>query len=145
MTTVLQIVNGAAEKLGVKTAESALESGDFQVIVDEMNDMLTEWSDNGLTPAFKEVTEVDDIVDVDRNAVSAIKNNLAIRIAPSFQRVVQPSLALIASNSLQALEASVVFIGEVAYPDTLPTGSGNNCSDRFTNDRFFTQNKTENF
>lgn len=145
MTTVLQIVNGSAEKLGVKSAESALEAGDFQVIVDEMNDMLTEWADNGLTPAFKEVTESDDIVDVDRNAVSAIKNNLAIRIAPSFQRVVQPSLALIASTSLQTLEASVIFIGQVALPDTLPSGSGNDCSNIFSNDRFFPQNKKVNF
>ena len=145
MTTVLQIVNGSAEKLGVKSAESALEAGDFQVIVDEMNDMLTEWADNGLTPAFKEVTESDDTVDVDRNAVSAIKNNLAIRIAPSFQRVVQPSLALIAANSLQTLEASVIFIGEVALPDTLPSGSGNDCSNIFSNDRFFPQNKKVNF
>ena len=145
MTTVLQIVNGSAEKLGVKSAESALEAGDFQVIVDEMNDMLTEWADNGLTPAFKEVTESDNIVDVDRNAVSAIKNNLAIRIAPSFQRVVQPSLALIAANSLQTLEASVIFIGEVALPDTLPSGSGNDCSNIFSNDRFFPQNKKVNF
>jgi hypothetical protein len=145
MTTALQIVNGAAEKLGVKTAESALESGDFQVILDEMNDMLAQWADTGLTPAFKRVSNSTDTVDVDDNAVGAIKNNLAIQIAPSFQRNIQQSLAMIAAKSLQALEASVVYIGAVAYPDTLPTGSGNECSNIFTNDRFFTQNKTENF
>ena len=145
MTTVLQIVNGAAEKLGIKTAEIALEAGDFQVILNEMNDLLTEWSDLGLTPAFKEVSETTDTVDVDRNAVSAIKNNLAIRIAPTFQKVVQQSLALIASDSLRALETSTVFIGQVAYPDTLPTGSGNECSNDAIDRRFFTQNTTENF
>ena len=145
MTTVLQIVDGAAEKIGVKESESALEPGDFQVIVNEMNDLLTEWSDSGLTPAFKEVTESTETVDVDRNAVSAIKNALAIRIAPSFERIVTQALAKIASESLQRLQASTVFIGEVAYPDTLPTGSGNECSGSFQNDRFFSQNKKENF
>lgn len=145
MTTVLDIVDGAAEKLGVKTAESALESGDFQVIVNEMNDLLTQWADDGLTPAFKEVTESTDTVDVDRNAVSAIKNALAIQIAPSFQRNVTQALAKIAAESLQRLQASSVFIGAVAYPDTLPTGSGNECSGRFLNDRFFPSNKKENF
>jgi hypothetical protein len=145
MTTVLQIVNGAAEKLGVKTAESALEPGDFQVILDEMNDMLAQWADTGLTPAFKRVSNSTDTVDVDDNAISAIKNNLAINIAPSFQRNIQQSLAMIAAKSLQALEASVVFIGEVAYPDTLPTGSGNDCGDTALNRRFFTQNSKECF
>ncbi|MBL4869827.1 MAG: hypothetical protein JKX72_02610 [Robiginitomaculum sp.] len=145
MTIVLQIVNGAAEKLGVKSAESALEPGDFQVIVDEMNDMLTEWADIGLTPAFVEVLNSTDTVNVDRNAVSAIKSNLAIRIAPSFQRGVQRELAVAAAATLQALEASEIFIGEVALPDTLPSGSGNDCSNVFSNDRFFPQNKKVNF
>lgn len=145
MTTVLQVVNGAAEKVSVKESEVTLEPEDFQIIVDEMNDMLAEWSDIGLTPAFKEVTESDDIVDVDRNAVSAIKNNLAIRIAPSFEKIVTSALAKIADSSLRRLEASTNFLGEVAFPDTLPTGSGNDCSNTFSNDRFFDQNKTENF
>lgn len=145
MTTVLDIVNGSAEKLGVKTAESALEAGDFQVILNELNDMLSIWADRGLTPAFKEVANATDIVDIDRNAVSAAKNNLAIQIAPSFQRVVQPSLALIASTTLQQLETSTDFIGEIAYPDTLPTGSGNDCADVAIDRRFFKQNNRESF
>lgn len=145
MTTVLQIVDGAAEKLGVKTAESALEAGDFQVIVDEMNDLLSEWSDIGLTPAFKEVTESTDTVDVDRNTVSAIKNALAVRMAPTFQRVITPALAEIARDSLARLEASTDFIGEIAYPDTLPTGSGNDCADVSVDRRFFKQNNKETF
>ena len=145
MTTVLQIVEGAAEKIGVKEAESDLEAADFQVIVNEMNDMLAIWSDKGLTPAFKEVTESTDTVDVDRNAVSAIKNALAIQIAPSFERIVTQALAKIAASSLADLEASTDFIGEIAYPDTLPTGSGNDCGDVAIDRRFFTQNKKETF
>jgi len=145
MITVLDIVNGSAEKLGVKSAESALEAGDFQVILNELNDMLSIWADRGLTPAFKVVTDSTDVVDIELSAVSAVKNNLAIQIAPTFQRVVQPSLALIASTTLQQLEASTDFIGEIAYPDTLPTGSGNDCADVAVDRRFFTQNKKETF
>ena len=145
MTTVLEIVNGAAEKLGVKTAESALEASDFQLIVNEMNDLLSVWADKGLTPAFKEVTASTDTVDVDRNAVSAIKSALAIQIAPSFERIVTQALAMIARQSLADLEISTDFIGEIAYPDTLPTGSGNDCGDTAIDRRFFTQNKKETF
>lgn len=145
MTTATQIINGAAEHIGVKRAELALQPGDFQVILDNMNDMLTEWADLGLTPAYQEVFNGDDVVAVDRNAVSAVKSNLAILIAPSFQKVVTQALGIIARTTLSKLETSVVFIGEVAYPDTLPTGSGNDCQDSFRDDRFFPTNKKENF
>jgi len=142
MTTALQIINGATEKIGVKTAESNLEAGDFQSVLDEMNDMLSEWADSGLTPAFVTVSNSTDTVAIDRNAVGAAKSNLAIRIAPTFQRVITPSLAQSASDMLSKLETSVVNIGTVAYPDSMPTGSGNDC---LTDTRFFDQNKIENF
>ena len=145
MTTVKQIVDGAAEHIGVKTAEIPLQPDDFQVILNNMNDMLSEWADIGLTPAFQEVSDSTDIVSIDRNAVSAVKSNLAILIAPSFQKIVTPALAAISESTLTRLRASVVHIGQVAYPDTLPTGSGNDCQDSFRDDRFFPTNKTENF
>jgi len=145
MTTALQIINGATEKLGVKTAESPLEAADFQVTLDEMNDMLSEWADAGLTPSFIEVSNGSDVVNVDRNAVGAVKDALALRIAPSFQRLVTPMLAAMARLSMTRLEASTDFIGEVEYPDTMPTGSGNDCSNTAINRRFFKQNKKETF
>ena len=40
MTTALQICESAAEEIGVKTAEIALEDADFQVLFSRMNDML---------------------------------------------------------------------------------------------------------
>jgi len=145
MTTARQVVDGAAEEIEVKTAEIALESSDAQAIFNRMNDMLTEWSDIGLTPAFKEVFNLDDTINVDRNAVSAIKFALAIRCASIFQKGVSQSLALSASDSLQRLEASTAYIGPVAYPDTLPIGSGNECGDYFNDNRFFPENQKGNF
>lgn len=145
MTTVLQIVNGAAEELGVKEAESALEAADFQSILNRLNDLGTEWADIGLTPAFKEVFNSTDLVDIDRNAVSAFKLNLALRIAPSFERIITQALATNALTTLQTLQASSIFIGKVAFPDTLPIGSGNECSEDIFDRRFFEENRKENF
>lgn len=144
MTTALQIINGATEEIGVKTAESALEPGDFQFTLDRMNDMLTEWADTGLTPAFVEVSNSTDTVAIERNAVGAVKYALAMRIAPAFQKPITQALVLLAGTTMAALETSAVYIGEVAYPDTLPTGSGNDCGGTFR-DRFFDQNKKVNF
>ena len=139
------MAEGAAAKIGVKTAETELEAEDYQEILDEMNDLGTEWADIGLTPAYIEVSNTTDILGLDRNAEGAFKNALAIRIAPTFERIVTPALAANAESTLNRLRASELFIGEVAYPDTLPTGSGNDCADSFLDDRFFDQNQTENF
>ena len=143
MATALQIVSAAAEKLGVKTAEIPLEADDFRVFLEELNDMLMEWSDTGITPTFLELTDRGDTVEIDRDAVGAVKANLAVRLASTFGRVVTPALAASAMDTKNRLLASAINIGEVAYPDSLPTGSGNTCSQY--DERFFPANKTENF
>jgi hypothetical protein len=145
MTTVLQIVNGAAIKATIKTAEIDLEAFEFQQILDEMNDLLSEWADSGLTPAFVEVSNSTDSVNIDRNAVSAVKNALAIRIAPQFNKPITQGMVLNANDSKSRLEASQIYIGEVAYPDSLPTGSGNECARTEIERRFYTPNKKDNF
>lgn len=145
MTTVRQIADGAAEELGVKTAEIALESPDYQKILNRLNDLGTEWADIGLTPAFQEVANDTDVVAIDRNAIAAFKYTLAIRCAPTFQRAVTPALAENAQTTLTTLRASVSHIGPVDYPDTLPTGSGNDCGQSFNTQRFFEANEQENF
>ena len=145
MTTVLQIVNGAAIKATIKTAEIDLEAFEFQQILDDMNDMLSEWADIGLTPAFARVSNSTDTVNISDNAVGAVKDALAIRIAPSFSKPLTQGMVLNANTSRSRLEASQIFIGEVAFPDTLPTGSGNDCNNASIDRRFFTQNKQGNF
>lgn len=145
MTTARQIVEGAAEELGVKTAEVTLEPDDAQVIFNRMNDLLVELADTGITPAFTVVADLDDEVNIDRNADGAIKFALAIRCATAFKKVVTRDLRDNAKTSMEALERSVVHIGEVAFPDTLPKGAGNDCGDTFRDDRFFDTNKKVNF
>ena len=144
MTTAQQIVDGAAEELGVKTAEIALEAADYKAIFDRMNDMLAEWSYKGLTPAFEPVVNSTDEVKVDRYAVGAIKYALAIRCASAFQRPVSQALLGMANEALENLRAANIFTGKTAYPDSLPLGSGNRSCD-FDDERFFPTNQTENF
>ena len=145
MTTALQIVEAAAEEIGVKTAEIPLESADAQAIFRRMNKLLVVWADDGLTPAFVEVADLDDDVNIDRVAVSAVEYALAMRIAVPFQKIITPDLRALARDAVGDLERSVITIGEVAYPDTLPTGSGNDCGSTFRRDRFFSTKKKVNF
>lgn len=145
MATALEICSSAAEEIGVKTAEIALENADFQTFFSRMNDMLLEWADNGLTPEFQEVFNGADEVNIQPNARAAVKLNLALRSAPAFQKPITADLAALAGSALDRLYVSTDFIGEVAYPDTLPLGSGNQCAGDGVDQRFFTTGKTENF
>ena len=145
MVTMREVVEDAAEEIGAKTAEIPLEDDELQSGLRRCNDMLTEWDDIGIISGYNPVSNGDDVLEVDRNAVAAIKYNLAIRMAPSFRKVVSAALGQIASSTLSRLEASGAFIGQVAYPDSLPMGSGNECPGLDTDRRFFDANKIENF
>lgn len=142
---MLTIVEDAFEEIGVKTAEIPLTNDELQSGIRRCNDMLTEWNDIGIITGYSEVINGDDTVNIERNAIGAVKYNLAIRLAPSFQKVVTAALAAVGSGTLEVLVASHANIGEIAYPDTLPLGSGNRCASSDTDYRFFPVNKTDNF
>ena len=145
MTTMREVVEDAFEEIGVKTAEVALTDDELQSGIRRCNDMLTEWDDIGIIVGYTPVLNGDDEIKVDRSAVRAIKKNLAIDLAPSYQKVIGNVLAAVASGTLEVLMASSANIGEVAYPDSLPLGSGNQCSSNDTDRRFFPNNDTDNF
>lgn len=142
---MLVIVEDAFEEIGVKTAEVPLTDDELQSGIRRCNDMLTEWDDIGIITGYTEVLNGDDVVNVDRNAIAAVKYNLAIRLAPSYQKAVGAALAALASGTVEVLMASSTDLSNIAYPDTLPLGSGNRCPDSDTDRRFFPNNKTDNF
>ena len=145
MTTMLEIVDAAFEEIGVKTAEVALTGDELQSGIRRCNDMLLQWDDIGIIVGYTEVLNGDDVVNVERSAEGAVKYNLAIRLAPSYQKLITPVLAAIASGTLDVLMASNTDLSNIAYPDTLPLGSGNQCANNDINRRFFPNNKTDNF
>lgn len=144
--TAGQIIDAAAEEIGVKTAESDLEAEDYKIILNRLNDLGEEWADANITPTFVHVVNNSDLVQIDNNARAAFKLELAIRIAPAFQRVVTPDLRESARQSYNRLSASIYKQIKVKYPDSLPIGSGNECpSDNIINDRFFPEFERDNF
>lgn len=145
MTTMREVIQDAFEEIGVKTAEVELTGDELQSGIRRCNDMLLEWDDIGIITGYNEVLNGDDTIEVDRSAISAVKYNLAIRLAPSYQKVISAALASLASETMGALLTSNNYIGEVEYPDSLPLGSGNHCSSDSTYSRFFPAGKKENF
>lgn len=140
-----EVVQDAFEEIGVKTAEVSLTGDELQSGIRRCNDMLTEWDDIGIIVGYNEVLNGDDTINVERSAISAVKYSLAIRLAPSYQKVVSAALASLAGGTMDVLLASSSYIGEVELPDTMPIGSGNECSASDIDRRFFPNNKRDNF
>ena len=145
MTTMLEVVNDAFEEIDVKVAEQDLQSDELQAGIRRCNDLLSSWDDIGFIVGYTPVLNGHDDLGIEASAVRAIKANLAVKLAPSFQKPVTIDLRLEASESLDLMINANIFIGNVEFPDTLPLGSGNQGCDFDTDRRFFNNNKGENF
>lgn len=145
MTTMREVVEDAMEDITVKKAEVALTNDELQSGIRRLNDMLAQWNELGIIVGYNPVTNGDDTLELEPAAIAAVKAKLAIKLAPSYSKPITAALAENASEAMTMLAIANSNIGEIAYPDTLPIGSGNECSDYGTYDRFFNQNKTSNF
>jgi len=143
MATLREVVEDAFEEITVKTAEVALTDSELQSGIRRLNDMLAQWVELSIITSYNETAEPDDDIELEKAAVAAAKANLAIKLAPSYSKPITNALNMNAENSFQMLLIANSHIGEIAYPDTLPIGSGNHCDDEYS--RFFDANKTDNF
>ena len=145
MITMRELVQDSFEEIGVKKAEVDLTDDELQSGIRRANDLLVSWDAIGYIVGYNPVFNGDYTLELEPAAISAVKYNLATRLAPSYHKQVTIELATIASDSFNILINQNIFIGEVAYPDTLPLGSGNRGCNSDTDARFFNGNDKENF
>ena len=91
-TTVLDIVTGALKLLEVNVAESAITSAEGVDGLTALNDMMNEWSVDGIDIGYETLNDVSDEVFVTLGSIGAIKSNLAVYIAPEYGRIVTEEL-----------------------------------------------------
>lgn len=145
MTTMREVVQDAMEDIGVKAAEISLTPDELQSGIRRLNDMLAQWDQLGIIVGYNPVTNGDDVLELDPAAIAAAKAKLAIKLAPSYSKVITPGLVENARESMDMLEIMNSHIGEIAYPDSLPLGSGNSCGGTYVDQVFFNANKKSNF
>jgi len=136
MTTGRDVVNGAFSHLGIPNVSSEeLSDG-----LEKMNDMLAAWEPIkklGFSPLSNAAHELR----VPRYAIAAIKAYLAIVLASGMGKPVSAELALVAKNTNDDLLNATVNL-DVAFPSTLPMGSGNTSR---SDAEFFPENTPGNF
>lgn len=144
--TASYIITRALTRLGIRASETSLESDEVQDGLYLLNDMLSSWTEAGYNLGFSPVAGITDEVRIPRGAVAATIDALAIMLAPEYSRPISPALVLAAKLSFDNMLKSIVFIGDVDFPSTLPRGSGNECSpDNYIDDTFFPEKDKRNF
>lgn len=143
MATASDVVNRALTKAGIRADESTVTASQMNDGTDALNDMLISWENSGILLGFQPVSNSADEIRVPRHALAAIKSNLAVFLAGEYGRPANAILLAEAISTKDDLLTSLVQVGDVEYPSTLPQGSGNHYYDDDL--RLFPESKNENF
>ena len=140
MSTGLDFITDALEELGWKAAERPIESEDGKVALKKFNGMMTAWEGSGILLGFTPIFDLADTVRIPKWAEDAVKVNLAGKLAAPFKMPITTELAASIRGANELLARTLVKSIDVAYPDTLPMGSGNQCYDE---DEIFAPSNSE--
>lgn len=95
----------------------------------DLEDMMAEWEGDGVVTAFRftgspepQPSEESGLPDL---FVSAVANNLAIRMMIDNQRPVSEEIKLLAYNGLQMVKSHNVTVPELNRRNDMPRGTGN--------------------
>lgn len=143
MTTYADIVTESLDELGYQAAETPVEATDMKKGFKKLNDMLSEWLESGLIVAAPGENS-SDTIRIQRGAVNGVVMNLAGRLSAPFRKPLTNELVASIKAANQNMLRIIVKPIDVDYPDTLPMGSGNRCSDD-DDDIFYPSNQKPNF
>lgn len=145
MATAADIIKGALRKLQVIASETPIEDDEIADGLEDLNDWGSSQEVGFLALGFCPLENTADEVNIPREAVGYFKDNLAIYIAGQYGTPIPQSTVISAEKTM--IEVLNAFQGpiNVQFPDTLPVGSGNECDLIDQDQRFFNQNRPENF
>ena len=135
MATASDIAGAALRKLGIRSSETPIEA-------DEMADALETLNDMGEAHSwFQAVADSSTELNIQRRAIGPLKSLLAEKLAPEYTAAsITPNL----QNEFNEAWRTIYMITNgdlnVAFPNTLPVGSGNQgCNSYLLENRFFNE------
>lgn len=128
--TKKEFIVAAYEEIGLASYVFDLQSEDLQMALRRLDSMMAQWNAAGIrlgypipsSPSGSSLTEDTDVPD---SANEAIITNLAIKIAPSFGRMVAPETKITAAIGYHRLLARAAMPTQQKMPSTMPAGAGN--------------------
>jgi len=125
MTTGTEVIHDALQHILVQSDEQEYQPSEYQAGLRGLNEMMLEFDISGLALGFTLLVNVTDTVTVPAGLISAIKSNLAVRLAPQFDKSVTLGLATLANSGMKAIRRYAVVQRPTRLPSTMPIGSGN--------------------
>lgn len=134
--TAQQVIEDAYDDIEVKPAETDLTDAEYASGLRRLNRLGTVFAAGGLNFGYTKLTDITQELTIPDWAEDLFVTYLAIRSAPSFGKTISQEVASAALASLNAAQRQLVIIPEAYFPNTLPTGAGNNADGNGEN--FFT-------
>lgn len=131
MKTAEYYIKRALQLILVQASEQPIQSPEAKDTINALNDMMLEYEDTGLPLGFTEVSDLGDDVTIPDYARRMVIYNLAVNVADEYDAILKPGTTTIAQNALTAVERVVISQPISIYPDTLPTGAGNDCGGNY--------------
>lgn len=138
--TKQQLIEQAFSEIGLAPYVFDASAEQYQDALRLLDSMMSQWDGKGirlrypvsLSPSDSVLSDASNIPDW---AVEAVYTNLAIKLAPSYGKVVSPETRQTAKKSYDLLLLRMVKPNQMQLPGTMPAGAGNKIW-RLTNDPF---------
>lgn len=130
MWTKRQLIEQAFAEIGLATDAFNVAPEHMQRALNSLDAMMGTWNAKGIRlgyalPSGPDASNIDADSGLPDGATEAAFLNLALRIAPSFGKTVQPSTQKSADEAYRALLLHAAQPSQQQLPNTLPRGAGN--------------------
>lgn len=125
MTSTSEIVTDALGLILADEADIGIEPNEFSQSVRILNDFAAEQFHLGVDFGYRPVVTSGDLITSPKSVNLALKQNLAVLIAPIFGAPVDADLRINAKESLKSLKALFLKNITSSFPPNMPMGSGN--------------------
>lgn len=123
--TASTVIRDALQEILVQASEQPIESNEANDAIRLLNRMMAAWEADGIDLSYTPIDSLADTITVVDGALDGIVLNLAVKLAPQYDRPVSQGLYLNAKNAMDAIRKIAVTVTPSIFPATLPLGSGN--------------------
>lgn len=131
--TKRQLVEAAMAEIGLASYAFDLMPEQRELALRRLDSMMAEWNTRGLRlgypiPSNPADSDIDSNSNIPDAAWEAVITNLALRVAPSYGKMVNPETKVTARHSLNTILARASMPPEMKLP-AMPSGAGNKTID----------------
>ncbi len=127
--TASDIIKSSLFEIGAADSESPAGPDENSDSIRYLNRMMAKFAVQGINLGYTVVSSLADIITVPDGAIDGIVANLAIRLHPQYSSPDEPISLALAEAADDGYDTMMILggptLGETAYPNTVPIGSGN--------------------